>query len=304
MVSIPKPLLAPGVVAPILTPFEVDGSLSLGRMVEHAHRLLDSGCVGLAVFGTTGEALSMASAERMAALEALVESGIDPGLLIVGTGLTNLPETVGLTRHAVSLDCRACMVLPPFYFKEPSPEGLFNYFAGLVDAVADDRLRIMLYHIPQVAGVGLPVSLAARLRREFSDTVVAIKDSSGDRTNTQALFDIDGLVVYPGSELQLLDALDRGGSGCITSTGNVNAELVAEVIRRHGEGNRDAAVVAMESVRAVRKLIEQHSVIPTLKGLLAYRLGDPMWASVRPPFIESDPKAVAELAMAISEVAS
>ena len=169
----PEPLLPNGVVAPILTPFEDDLSVSHDRFVAHAQRMLDEGCVGLAVFGTTGEALSVATREREAALEALVDGGIDPGVMVVGTGVTNLPGTVHLTRHAMELGCRACMVLPPFYFKDPDPEGLFRYFAGLVERIGDDRLRIMLYHIPQVAGVGIPVSLVARLHAEFPEVVRA-----------------------------------------------------------------------------------------------------------------------------------
>ena len=294
-------LLPHGVVAPILTPFEADGSVSHVRMVEHAHRMLADGCVGLAAFGTTGEALSVATRERTAALEALVEGGIDPGVLVVGTGITNLPGTVHLTRHAVDLGCRACMVLPPFYFKDPAEEGLYRHFAGLVGAVDDDRLRVMLYHIPQVAGVGIPVSLAARLRAEFPDTVVAIKDSSGDWANTEALFGIDGLTVYPGAELPLLDALDLGGPGCITATANVSAAPVAEVIRCHVDGGRDAAEPAMESARAIRLVLQGHAPIPTMKGLIARRLGDPTWATVRPPFLPADEAVVSGLDAAIVE---
>ena len=171
-------LLPNGVVAPILTPFELDLSVCHDRFVAHAQRLLVEGCVGLAVFGTTGEALSVATREREAALEALVDGGVDPGVMVVGTGVTNLPGTVHLTRHAMELGCRACMVLPPFYFKDPPDEGLFRYFAGLIERIGDDRLRIMLYHIPQVAGVGLPTAVAARLRTEFPEQVVGLRPSS------------------------------------------------------------------------------------------------------------------------------
>ena len=277
------PLLPNGVVSPLLTPFEADLSVSHDRFVAHAQRLLEEGCVGLAVFGTTGEALSVATRERETALEALVDGGIDPG-----TGVTNLPGTVHLTRHAMELGCRACMVLPPFYFKDPDPEGLFRHFAGLVERIGDDRLRIMLYHIPQVAGVGIPVSLVARLHAEFPEVVVAIKDSSGDWSNTEALFDIDGLTVYPGAELPLLDALDLGGPGCITATANVNAGPVAEVIRLHGSGGRQAAETAMVDVRAYRLVMQEYPAIPTMKRLLALRLDDSTWATVRPPFLPAD----------------
>ena len=281
-------LLPNGVVAPILTPFEFDRSVAHERYVAHAHRLLDDGCVGLAAFGTTGEALSVATRERTTALEALVDGGIDPGVLVVGTGLPNLPGTVHLTRHAVDLGCRACMVLPPFYFKDPSEEGLFRHFASLIEHVDDDRLRIVLYHIPQVAGVGIPVDLAVRLRSEFPEVVVAVKDSSGDWAGTEAFFGVDGLTVYPGAELPLLDALDLGGPGCITATANVNAAPIAEVIRLHGEGDRLAAAEAMERVVRYRLVLQEQVAIPAQKRLLALRHDDPVWATVRPPFVEMD----------------
>ena len=281
-------LLPDGVVAPILTPFEADLSVSHERFLAHARATLDAGCVGLAVFGTTGEALSVATREREAALETLVDGGIDPGVLVVGTGLPNLPGTVHLTRHAVELGCRACMVLPPFYFKDPSDEGLFRHFAGLVERVDDDRLKIVLYHIPQVAGVGIPTAVAARLRTEFPEQVVALKDSSGDWATTEAFLDIDGLTVWPGAELPLLDALDRGSPGCITATANVNPGPVVEVIRLYGEGGRGAAVDAMERACAYRLALQGQLAIPTMKRLLALRHDDSTWATVRPPFVEMD----------------
>ena len=283
-----QPLLPNGVVAPILTPFKADLVVSHDRLVAHACRLLEEGCVGLAVFGTTGEALSVGTRERMDALEALVTGGVDPACLVVGTGVPNLPGTAHLTRHAMELGCRACMVLPPFYFKKPPAEGLFRHFANLIDRIGDDRLQIMLYHIPQVAGVGLPVSLVARLRAEFPEVIVAIKDSSGDWENTRALFEIDGLTVYPGAELPLLEALELGGPGCITATANVNAGSVAEVINLYGSGNRTAAKTVMERVRAFRLLMQEYPAVPIQKRLLALRLGDPTWATVRPPFLEAD----------------
>lgn len=282
------PLLPNGVLAPMLTPFADDLTVSANRFVAHAHWLLGSGCVGLVPFGTTGEALSVATREREAALEALVAGGIDPGVLLPGTGVSNLPGAVHLTRHAVRLGCRAVMVLPPCYYKDPAPEGLFRHYAELVERVADDRLRIVLYHIPQVSGVGLPIDLVARLRLEFPDTVVGIKDSSGDWSNTQRLFGIDGLTVYPGAELQLIDALDLGGPGCITATANVNAGPVAEVIRLHTAGDREAAVSAHEGVVAYRLLLQDYAAIPSLKRLLAQWHDDPVWANVRPPFLPMD----------------
>jgi len=164
----PKPLEPlRGVIAPMLTPFNNDLTIALDLFAGHAQHLLQTGCVGLAPFGTTGEALSLGIEERMAALDHFVERGIPPKALIPGTGLTNLPDTITLTRHAVDHGCAGALVLPPFYYKDVSDEGLFAYFAGLAERVAAADLRIYLYHIPPVAQVGLSIDLVQRLHTTF-----------------------------------------------------------------------------------------------------------------------------------------
>jgi 4-hydroxy-tetrahydrodipicolinate synthase len=278
-------LLPNGVVAPILTPFNQDLSVSTERYVAHAQSLLEEGCVGLAPFGTTGEALSIGLQERQESLESLVAGGIDPQLLVVGAGLPDLPGTIHLTRHAIDLGCAAVMVLPPFYYKNPPAEGLFIYYADLIERVGSHRLKIVLYHIPQVAGVGLSVDLVGRLQGEFPDVVVGIKDSSGNWENTKRLFEFEELTVYPGNELSLVDALDLGGHGCITATANVRAGPIAEVVSLYGAGRRDEAIESMASVRAFRLALQEYAPIPAMKRLLAFSHQDPTWANVRPPFI-------------------
>ncbi len=279
----PSPLR--GVIAPILTPFNEDLSVATDLYVDNAKRLLDAGCVGLAPFGTTGEALSVGIDERIEVLEALIKAGIDPKWLVPGTGLTNLADTARLTRHAVERGCAGAMILPPFYFKNVPEDGLFAYFATLLDWVADDRLKVYLYHIPQVSGVGLPVSLVRRLYEAFPEQIVGIKDSSGDWENTRALFEIDGLIVYPGSELPLIDALDLGGPGCISATANLNATAIAEVVALYDEGRRDAAEARHASVRGFRKTVEAYAPIPAQKRLLSLASGDARWAVTRPPLL-------------------
>lgn len=274
-----------GVIAPNLTPFRADLSVDRDTFVAHALHLLSHGCAGLAPFGTTGEALSVGMEERMELLEALVAAGADPARLIVGTGLTSLPDTALLTRHAVNLGAAGVMVLPPFYYKNVSEEGLFAHYAKLVEMVGSDDLRIYLYHIPQVSGVGLPVPLVKRLFDAFPGTVVGIKDSSGDWENTRALLGIDGLVVYPGSELPLLDALALGAPGCITATANLNAAAVDEVIRLHDAGRPDDAKAAMSHVKAFRLKVQELSPIPGQKRVLALMTGREDWAVVRPPLV-------------------
>ena len=273
-----------GLIAPILSPFNDDLSFNQDLYNALAAELLQTGCSGLAPFGTTGEALSVSSAERMGALEGLVASGIDPKVIIPGTGLCNLPESIALSRHAVELGCAGVMTLPPFYFKGMGDDGLFDYFEKLIDGVDHPDLKIYLYHIPQVSGVGLSIELVTRLRAAYPDVIVGIKDSSGDWDNTRRLLAIDGLIVYPGAELPVIDAIRLGGPGCISATANLNGTGIANVIDLCHAGKWDEAEAAHKPVKEVRLLFQDYAPIPAQKALLARRTGDPRWNNLRPPF--------------------
>jgi len=286
-----------GVIAPTLTPFNDDLSIAEDLYISHAKRCLADGCVGLAPFGTTSEALSVGMDERMDMLEKLVAAGIAPAKLIPGTGLTSLPDTIRLARHAVELGCAGTLVLPPFYFKDVPDQGLHDYFSRLVEGVADDRLRVYLYHIPQVSGVGIPVPLVRRLHQDYPGTIVGIKDSSGVWENTAGLLGIEGLVVYPGSELPLIEALDLGAAGCISATANINAGGIGGVIRTYDAGDRDGAAKLHETVKAFRLSVQGYAPIPAQKRLLALASGDARWANTRPPLLPAsveDGRALAE----------
>ena len=272
-----------GVIAPLLTPFNHDGTIAEDIYINHARRLLADGCVGLAPFGTTGEALSVGNNERMQLLEALVDSGIAPSKLIPGTGLTNLIDTVALTKHTVKLGCAGAMTLPPFYFKDISENGLFTYFSKLIELVSDDQLHLYLYHIPQVAGVGIPPNVVARLHTAFPDQVVGIKDSSGDWDNTRALLDIENLLVYPGSELPIVEAIQLGAPGCISATANLNANAIAEVISLMHTGQTELALAKHTQVTNFRLTLQDYAPIPAQKRIMALWTGDERWANVRPP---------------------
>ena len=271
-----------GVIAPLLTPFNDDLSIATDLFVDHARRLFDQGCAGIAPFGTTGEALSVGIGERIAAIESLVDASIDPKRMIPGTGLSNVLDTARLSRACLDLGCAGVMTLPPFYYKAVTEDGLYRYFVCLLKNIGDDA-RIYLYHIPPVAIVGIPPSLAARLHAAFPNKIVGIKDSSGDWDNTRALFDIDGMIVYPGSEVPLIEALERGGHGCISATANLNASNIAEVIRLYDKDDIVAARALHDKVVQFRKTIEAQGPIPAQKRLLAISTGDARWANVRPP---------------------
>ena len=272
-----------GLIAPILSPFDNKLDFNQELYNQLAKKLLETGCSGLAPFGTTGEALSVSNSERKSALEGLVKFGIDPLKLIPGTGLCNLPDTIDLCRHALDLGCKGVMTLPPFYFKGMSDDGLYDYYVKLIEGINDTNLKIYLYHIPQVSGVGLSIDLVRNLHTEFPDNVIGIKDSSGDWENTKALLGIKGLIVYPGSELPVIDAIRLGAPGCISATANLNGTDISEVIDFCHVGKWEEAEAKHGKVRAVRLMFQDYAPIPAQKALLAKATGDSEWENLRPP---------------------
>ena len=193
------------------------------------------------------------------------------------------------------MGCAAVMTLPPFYFKSVTEAGLYRHFEQLIAAIGADA-RIYLYHIPPVAVVGIAPALAARLHADFPDQIIGIKDSSGDWQNTRALLDIDGLIVYPGSELPLLEALELGGPGCITATANINAGDIVNVMNLYRQGDKAGAQALHETVKRFRLFMQDNDPIPAQKRLLAIATGDARWANVRPPLTSMPEEAGLELA--------
>jgi 4-hydroxy-tetrahydrodipicolinate synthase len=275
-----------GILAPAVTAFtkqlEIDGE----RTVAHFQWLLKQGCDALVVFGTTSEANSLSVTERTRFLEYAVSNGIDPRKLLPGTGCCSLPDSVELSKHAIGLNCPAVLMLPPFYYKAVSDEGLFRYFATLIERVGDDRLRIYLYHIPPISQVALSLDLIEKLTTEFPGVVIGIKDSSGDWEYTRRVierFAPTGFRVFPGSEMYLLPALRAGGKGCISAFANINPSLLQQVFQNWQEPKADSLQPEVERQgRALRK----YPVIPGLKAILAESRKDPGWENIRPPLVE------------------
>ena len=288
--------LIKGLIAPILTPF--DNELKVDQIMYNdlAQNLMENGCSGLAPFGTTGEALSVGNKERMEAIEGLVKSGINPKTLIPGTGLCNLPDTIEITKHAIDLGCLGAMTLPPFYFKGMSDDGLYEYFEKLIDGVNDQRLKIYLYHIPQVSGVGLSIDLVQKLKSSYPDFIIGIKDSSGVWENTESLLKINGLVVYPGAELPVIEAIKLGAPGCISATANLNSKDISKVIDLCHAEEWEEAEELQKKVKSVRLLFQDYAPIPAQKSLLALQTKNTMWNNLRPPFIPISEHKTNELA--------
>jgi 4-hydroxy-tetrahydrodipicolinate synthase len=219
----------------------------------------------------------------MALLDGLIEAGIQPGKLMPGTGACSITEAATLARHAVGRGCGGVLLLPPFYYKGVGDDGILAFVSGVIDKVASSALRIYLYHIPPVAQVGYSLDLVGRLIKAYPETVVGLKDSSGDWDNTAALLErFPGFAVFPGSEVFLLDALRKGGAGCITASGNVNVPGIRKVYENWRGPQADAL---QAEISALRKALQAYPMIPALKRIVAHFHKDPDWATVRPPLV-------------------
>ena len=290
-----------GIWAPAVTAYDETLAPDAGLLVEQVRRLLTTGCHGVGLFGTTGEGTSLTVDERIALVEAVLEAGVAPERLMVGTGCAALSDTVRLTAAVVALGCSRSLMLPPFYYKDVSDEGLYASFAEVIERVGDARLDIVLYHFPRLSCVPITHPVVERLRRAYPDSIVGIKDSSGDLDSTAGFVEaFPDLAVFAGTEALLLDALTRGGAGSITASANVNARAIRAVYDAWAAG-RDAAALQAQ-ITAHRKALQSRPMIPMLKHILAEELGQPAWRRVRPPLVslsaESGESARADLGAA------
>src|SRR5262245_56191820 len=284
-----------GVLSPVVTPFKKDYSPDAERFVRHCRWLLKSGCAGLAVFGTNSEANSMSVAEKRKLLEALVAGGVPAAGLMPGTGHSALSDSIEMTRAAVEMGCGGVLMLPPFYYKGVSDEGLYRNFAEVIERVGDERLQLYLYHIPPVAQVPITLNLIEKLLSKYPGIVAGVKDSSGDWNNTKAMLDAfakGGFDVFAGSETFLLDNMRNGGKGCITATGNINPGPIANVYKNWRSGEADKL---QAGITATRKIVQKQPMIPALKCAVAHFGNDPQWKTVRPPLVELNSNQEKEL---------
>jgi len=267
-----KPLS--GVIAAIATPVQEDGSPDLTRAIKLARFLLENGCDGLNVLGTTGEATSFSVAERLSVMKAYKENGLPLERLMVGTGAAATSDAIALTKAAQELGFGGALVLPPFYYKGVPDDGLVAYVDALVRAT---RIPIYLYNYPAMSGIQWHVALLERLLKTYSSRIAGLKDSSGDMTYARAAATLSSsFAVFPSTEAALLEA--RGGdfAGCISATANLNADLCAHAWR---DGDADA----LEAAVAIRKLFEGKPLVSGVKALLAHIHGDPALTRMKPP---------------------
>lgn len=283
-----------GIWPALLTPLTAALDIDLPRFAAHARALIDAGCAGVTPFGTTGEGPAFSVAERISAVDALVAGGVPASKIVVSAICTALPDTIALARHAVAIGARACLILPPFYMKGVPDAGIVDAYAQVIDRVDDARLRVILYHIPQVAGVGVSIEVIETLRRRYPQQIVGLKDSGcaieASRAYAQAF--MPPLQVWVGNELDL-PALGRLGSrGAISGLANFMPRLVERLVNAPDAPGTPADLARTQALLAT---LGGYALIPALKGVMALRSGDADWLRVRPPLRALDDAGLATL---------
>ncbi|MSP06734.1 MAG: dihydrodipicolinate synthase family protein [Candidatus Fonsibacter sp.] len=266
------------VYSAVLTPFKKDLTLDTKLFISHCEFLLKNN-ICLAPLGTTGEANSISVSEKINLIKTIANSDLPKEKIIIGTGNTSFADAALLTKTAVENKIYSVLLLPPFYYKNVSDEGVYQYYKEIINEVKSKELRIFLYNIPQVSGVTISIDLVNRLMEEFSDTIAGIKDSSGNFENTKKYKEIKNFIVYPGSEKFLYEGLHIGCSGCISATTNVNIEAV-KLINTFDKSQGESI---NKKIKTVRDVFEKYPVIAALKAIKINE--DSNWSNVRPPLV-------------------
>jgi 4-hydroxy-tetrahydrodipicolinate synthase len=284
-----------GLWVALATPIAADGTVDHAGLVRHAHALTAAGCDGFVPFGTTGEGTSFSATERLAAIEAMLAGGIEPGRIALGTGCPAITDTVALTREALALGLHHVLILPPYYYRDVDAQGIEDAFVAIIDGVGDSRLRATLYNIPQVSGVPVPPQVAANLRQRFGRMLAGVKDSTAVFENFRAFrAAAPELAIVVGNEADIGRALAEGGAGTICGMANVVPQLVRAMFT-------DAdALGPMQSVLALM----QGPFLPVLKSVLAAQTGETGWSRVRPPLRAVEPAIGQRIAAAMAGVAA
>jgi len=265
----------------MITPFDASGQPDPGRAIRFGSDLLSNGVNGLALFGTTSEGQSLSASERIGLFETMIAGGVKPANLMGGTGSCALPDAVAMTKHAANHKCGGVLLLPPYFYKAITDEGIFQFVAKLIEQVGKQELRIYLYHIPPVAQVGFSVDLVARLRDHFPEQIVGLKNSSGSHDYSISLRErCPGMDVFCGSEDYLLNTMRIGGAGCISATGNANPRGIIELYRNVDGANAEKL---QDAISAIRAIFQSRPMIPALKAIVALYYDDTEWLNARAP---------------------
>lgn len=289
-----------GVWAATLTPVDENRQPRLDQAVAHGRWLLDNGCDGLGVLGTTGEANSIGLSARQTLIARLSEA-LPRDRLMVGTGACALDDSVALTRAALDAGVERVLVLPPFYYRPADPDGVMDFFDTLFAAVGTSALRLYLYNFPQLTGFAFPANWVRRLKDRHGDMVAGLKDSSGDFASMTSFLEVPEFAVFAGTETFLLDILNEGGVGCISASANVTSAACQAVFSAWRNGQPDKASALQSVLSEQRAAIQAHPMIPAVRALTASRTGDDSWRQPLPPHRALAPSTAAELAKRLAQ---
>jgi 4-hydroxy-tetrahydrodipicolinate synthase len=278
-----------GVIAAIITPLDRKGAPDAGQFCDVARALLSGGCDGLNVLGTTGEATSFSLTERRRLMEVVAKSGLELDRMMVGTGAAAVDDAVQLTGYAHEFGFAGALILPPFYYKNVSDEGVFAYIAQIVESLRGKTLPIYLYNFPALTGVPYSVELVRRLMLTYPDHLAGLKDSSGDLNYARAVAAVDSrLSVFPSSEACLKEARSGIFAGCISATANLTAPFCAKGF--HQQDDR-----ALAKAVALRDAFNGVPLVPAVKSIMAHVHGAAGLEDVKPPLTRLDPERRAKL---------
>ena len=268
-----------GVYAAAITPIGADGTPDLDGLVAYCRGLITAGCDGVAPLGTTGEAAALPFAFRIRVPEGLALAGFAADRVILGAGSPSVGDAIAIGKAALSAGFTNLLILPPYYTKEPSEDGLYDYYSRIIDALGDERLCLYLYHIPQVTAVAIPPTLVHRLRDGYGRIVAGIKDSSGSFESAKSFVGPEDFDVYPSSEAVLSDALAAGCAGVISGSTNISAQLAHQVLQASGSQRK----ALQDQLTEFRQTIQAFPLIPAVKQIHAWRTKDAGWLRMLPP---------------------
>lgn len=288
-----------GIFAAVLTPIHDDGSIDLPSLASHAASLLDKGCHGVSLFGTTGEGPAFTAEERMQGLEAVLAAGVPADKIMPGTGAAALPDTVALTRHALEKGCNTVLLMPPFFFKDLANNQVLAFFEKCIEEVNDPNLKVVLYNFPAVTGVLITPDVIAQLAERYPSTIVGVKDSSGDWDYVTSIRKLSpDVALFTGWEALVPKLLAAGGVGNISGIANIAPDILRDLFDRAPQDPEDACLKGVEKLVAA---VTKYPVTPALKSLKAKESGAKEWRNLRVPNLPLSAEQEAELFEAVAE---
>ena len=260
-----------GIYAASMSIFNDDLSLNVAKTIQHSEQLIDEGCHGVAIFGSTGQAQLISISEKIELLNKLSSSKYKEKF-IIGTGLNSLTETINLMKVSISLSFKRFLIMPPAYYKYGHAD-VINFYSKIIEALSD--CEIVLYNFEKLCGYKFDIPTIKELVKKFPKQIIGIKDST---YNIFEELKLENFSVLPGSEIKLINGLKVGCSGIITATCNVTARLSRKV---YDDFIRDKSETDNKKLCDVRKAFENYNLISGIHAYYSSR--DIIYKNVLPP---------------------